>query len=257
MKNETLFGAEAREKLKAGVAKTYKAIAPTLGPKGRSAILSYGKRYNSVTLDDGVSIADFLVLEDPFENEGAKLIKEVASKTNDEVGDSTTTSTVLAYSMLDNALKNITAGSNPTLIKKGMQRAVKFVVQELNKLSIPISTTEDVRKVATISANNAEMGEKVAEAVEAVTQGAPEGDSAIQSAVAKQLEPPAHQERCAEGEEASEDGFGCHDVAGKAGQPQQGQQRAVLACEGLQLRKSYYVNHNHAKVVIFAQIRLY
>lgn len=171
MRNETLFGAEAREKLKAGVAKTYKAIAPTLGPKGRSAILSYGKRYNSVTLDDGVSIADFLVLEDPFENEGAKLIKEVASKTNDEVGDSTTTSTVLAYSMLDNALKNITAGSNPTLIKKGMQRAVKFVVKELSKIAIPISSTEDVRKVATISANNAEMGEKVAEAVEAVKGG--------------------------------------------------------------------------------------
>lgn len=171
MKNETLFGAEAREKLKQGVAKTYKAIAPTLGPKGRSAILSYGKRYNSVTLDDGVSIADFLVLEDPFENEGAKLIKEVASKTNDEVGDSTTTSTVLAYSMLDNALKNITAGSNPTLIKKGMQRAAQFVVGELKKIALPISTTEDVKKVATISANNAEMGEKVAEAVEAVKGG--------------------------------------------------------------------------------------
>lgn len=171
MRNETLFGAEARAKLKDGVAKTYKAIAPTLGPKGRSAILSYGKKYNSVTLDDGVSIADFLVLEDPFENEGAKLIKEVASKTNDEVGDSTTTSTVLAYSMLDNALKNITAGANPTLIKKGMQKAVKFVVEELNKVSIPVTDTEDVKKVATISANNAEMGEKVAEAVEAVKGG--------------------------------------------------------------------------------------
>lgn len=171
MKNETLFGAEAREKLKEGVAKTYKAIAPTLGPKGRSAILSYGKRYNSVTLDDGVSIADFLVLEDPFENEGAKLIKEVASKTNDEVGDSTTTSTVLAYSMLDNALKNITAGSNPTLIKKGMQRAVKFVVNELEKISLPVTSNDDVKKVATISSNSAEMGAKVAEAVEAVKGG--------------------------------------------------------------------------------------
>lgn len=171
MKNQTLFGAEAREKLKAGVEKTYKAIAPTLGPKGRSAILSYGKQYNSVTLDDGVSIADFLVLEDPFENEGTKLIKEVASKTNDEVGDSTTTSTVLAYSMLDNALKNITAGSNPTLIKKGMKRAVKFVSDELSKMSLPVTTTEDVKKVASISANNEEMGAKVAEAVEAVKGG--------------------------------------------------------------------------------------
>lgn len=171
MRNETLFGAEARAKLKAGVEKTYKAIAPTLGPKGRSAILSYGKRYNSVTLDDGVSIADFLVLEDPFENEGAKLIKEVASKTNDSVGDSTTTSTVLAYSMLDEALKNITAGANPTLVKKGMQRAVKFVVSELLKSALPISTKEDVARVATISANNEEMGKKVSEAVEAVKGG--------------------------------------------------------------------------------------
>lgn len=171
MKNKTLFGSDARAKLKTGVEKTYKAIAPTLGPKGRSAILSYGKQYNSVTLDDGVSIADFLVLEDPFENEGAKLIKEVASKTNDEVGDSTTTSTVLAYTMLDGALKNITAGANPTLVKKGMQKASKFVVDELLNMSLPISSTEDVKKVATISSNSEEMGDKVAEAVEAVKGG--------------------------------------------------------------------------------------
>lgn len=171
MNNKTLFGAEAREKLKTGVEKTYRAIAPTLGPKGRSAILSYGKRYNSVVLDDGVSIADFLVLEDPFENEGVKLIKEVASKTNDAVGDSTTTSTVLAHSMLEDALKNITAGANPTLIKKGMQRAVKFVVSELTNKALPVSSNEDIKRVATISSNSEEMGAKVAEAVEAVNGG--------------------------------------------------------------------------------------
>lgn len=171
MNNETLFGAEARAKLQAGVEKTYKAIAPTLGPKGRSAILSYGKRYNSVTLDDGVSIADFLVLDDPFENEGAKLIKEVASKTNDTVGDSTTTSTVLAYSMLNGAMRNITAGANPTLIKKGMNIASKVVVNELNRMALPISSFEDIAKVATISANNEEMGKKVAEAVTSVKGG--------------------------------------------------------------------------------------
>lgn len=171
MKNKTLYGSEAREKLKLGVEKTFKAIAPTLGPKGRSAILGYGDKYNSVVLDDGVSIAEFLLLEDPFENEGAKLIKEVASKTNDAVGDGTTTSTVLACDMLDNALKNITAGANPTLIKKGMQRAVEFVSKHLTEKAIPITSYEDIKKVATISSNDELMGEKVAEAVKSVEGG--------------------------------------------------------------------------------------
>lgn len=171
MKTETMFGAEAREKLRKGVEKTYNAIAPTLGPKGRSAILSYGKLRPSVTLDDGVSIANFLVLEDPFENEGTKLIKEVASKTNDNVGDSTTTSTVLTWSMLDNAVKNITSGANPTLVKKGIQEAVKFVVNEVTTRALPVTSFEDTKKVATISANDEEMGKKVAEAIEAVKGG--------------------------------------------------------------------------------------
>ena len=171
MKNKTIYGDEARAKLKAGVDKVYKAIAPTLGPKGRSAILSYGEKAQSVTLDDGVSIAEFITLEDPFENEGAKLIKEVASKTNDTVGDSTTTSTVLTQSMLENALKGIAVGYNPTLIKKGMQVATREVVKSLKETALPINDFESVKKVATVSANNEEMGQIVAEAVEKVEGG--------------------------------------------------------------------------------------
>lgn len=169
--NKMLFGKEAREKLRLGVEKSFKAISPTLGPKGRSAILGYGSRYNSSVLDDGVSIAEFIVLEDPFENEGAKLIKEVATRTNDIVGDGTTTSTVLAHSMLENSLGYINSGVSPALIKKGINRAVAFVSKELEKMSTPICGYEDVKKVATISANNDEMGKKVADAIEAVKGG--------------------------------------------------------------------------------------
>lgn len=168
MRKETLFGTEAREKIKAGVDMVAKAVAPTLGPKGRSAILGYGDNYGSLVIDDGVTIARFLSSNDLFENEGIKLIKEVAGNTDDKVGDGTSTSTVLTQAMLSQGIKNITSGANPTLLKKGIQLGVEEVIKKLKDLSTPVKSSKDVAKVATVSSNDVEMGEKVAQAIDAV-----------------------------------------------------------------------------------------
>ncbi|MDR0291465.1 MAG: chaperonin GroEL, partial [Elusimicrobium sp.] len=167
MAKQIVYGDEARAKLKAGVEKVAKAVSVTLGPKGRSVVLE--KKFGSpLVIDDGVTIAKDIELEDKFENMGAQLIREVASKTNDIAGDGTTTATVLTQAMLAEGIKNITAGANPTLIKKGIEIAVETVKAELAKMQRPVKTKEEKAQIATISANDRTVGELIAEAMERV-----------------------------------------------------------------------------------------
>jgi len=161
------FNEEARRALERGVDKIANAVKITLGPKGRNVVLE--KSWGSPTItNDGVSIAKEIELEDKFENLGAQLVKEVASKTNDIAGDGTTTATVLAQAMIKEGLKNIAAGSNPILIKAGIDKAVKKVVEEIKKSSKKLSSREDIAHVAAISANNEEIGNLIAEAMDKV-----------------------------------------------------------------------------------------
>lgn len=161
------FNEEARRALERGVDKIANAVKITLGPKGRNVVLE--KSWGSPTItNDGVSIAKEIELEDKFENLGAQLVKEVASKTNDIAGDGTTTATVLAQAMIKEGLKNIAAGSNPILIKRGIDKAVEKVVEEIKKISKKLSSREDIAHVASISANNTEIGELIAEAMDKV-----------------------------------------------------------------------------------------
>ena len=155
---------EARQKLLEGMAEVYKAVATTLGPKGRNVALDRKWGAPSV-VHDGVTVAKEIDLEDPFANMGAQLIKEAASKTNDDAGDGTTTSTVLAYAIAAKGLKNITAGANPMVLKRGIEKAVKFVNQEIDKMAKPIKGKEEIAQVATISAADSEIGEMIAEAL--------------------------------------------------------------------------------------------
>ena len=167
MAKQIVYGEDARKKLKDGVDKLANAVKVTLGPKGRSVVLD--KKFGSPSIiDDGVTIAKEIELEDPFENMGAQLVKEVASKTNDVAGDGTTTATVLAQALLTEGIKNITAGANAIHIKRGMDKAVEIVVKELKKMSKPVKTKEEKRQVATISANDSKIGELIAEAMEKV-----------------------------------------------------------------------------------------
>jgi len=160
------FNEEARRALERGVDKIANAVKITLGPKGRNVVLE--KSWGSPTItNDGVSIAKEIELEDKFENLGAQLVKEVASKTNDIAGDGTTTATVLA-AMIKEGLKNIAAGSNPILIKTGIDKAVKKAVDEIKRISKKLSSREDIAHVASISANNEEIGELIAEAMDKV-----------------------------------------------------------------------------------------
>ena len=159
------FNEEARRALERGVDKIANAVKITLGPKGRNVVLE--KSWGSPT-NDGVSIAKEIELEDKFENLGAQLVKEVASKTNDIAGDGTTTATVLAQAMIKEGLKNIAAGSNPILIKTGIDKAVKKAVDEIKRISKKLSSREDIAHVASISANNEEIGELIAEAMDKV-----------------------------------------------------------------------------------------
>ena len=161
------FNEEARRALERGVDKIANAVKITLGPKGRNVVLE--KSWGSPTItNDGVSIAKEIELEDKFENLGAQLVKEVASKTNDIAGDGTTTATVLAQAMIKEGLKNIAAGSNPILIKTGIDKAVKKAVDEIKRISKKLSSREDIAHVASISANNEEIGELIAEAMDKV-----------------------------------------------------------------------------------------
>jgi chaperonin GroEL len=163
-----IYDAEAREKLKAGVDKLANAVKITLGPKGRNVVLD--KKFGAPTItNDGVTIAKEIELEDPFENLGAQMVKEVATKTQDVAGDGTTTATILAQSIIHQGIKNVTAGTNPLAIKRGMDKAVKVVVEEIRKSSKQIKNRDEISNVATISANNdSEIGNLIAEAMEKV-----------------------------------------------------------------------------------------
>jgi chaperonin GroEL len=161
------FGEEARQSLLKGINILADAVKVTLGPKGRNVVLD--KKFGSPTItNDGVTIAKEIELEDPFENMGAELVKEVASKTNDVAGDGTTTATVLAQSIMKEGLKNITAGANPLHIKKGIEKAVDAVVKEIKKVAQKVNTKEEIEQIASISANDKEVGKLIAEAMEKV-----------------------------------------------------------------------------------------
>ncbi|RKX49913.1 MAG: chaperonin GroEL [Thermotogae bacterium] len=161
------FSEEARTALEKGVDAVANAVKITLGPKGRNVVLE--KSWGSPTItNDGVSIAKEIELEDKFENLGAQLVKEVASKTNDIAGDGTTTATVLAQAMIKEGLKNVTAGANPILIKRGIEKAVEKAVEEIRSMSKKLSTREDIAHVAAISANDPSIGELIAEAMDKV-----------------------------------------------------------------------------------------
>jgi chaperonin GroEL len=162
------FDVEARAQLKAGVDKLARAVKVTLGPKGRNVVLD--RKFGSPTVTkDGVSVAKEIELEDPIENMGAQMVKEVATKTSDVAGDGTTTATVLAQAIFGEGLKNVTAGTNPMGIRRGIDKAVTVVVDELKKLSMETKGKKEIAQVGTISANNdEEVGELIADAMEKV-----------------------------------------------------------------------------------------
>jgi len=167
MAKQIIFNEEARAKLKAGVDKLANAVKVTLGPKGRNVVID--KAYGSPTITkDGVTVAKEIDLEDKFENLGAEMVKEVASKTNDTAGDGTTTATVLAQAMIEEGIKLVSSGINPIEIRKGMEKKVAEIVANLKKISKPISTKEEWAKVASISANDEEIGQIIASAMDSV-----------------------------------------------------------------------------------------
>ncbi len=167
MSKQILFNEEARKKLKAGLDQLANAVKVTLGPKGRNVVLDKGFGAPQI-VNDGVTIAKEVELEDKFENMGAELIKEVASKTNDAAGDGTTTATVLAQAIVAEGLKNVAAGANPIVIRRGIEKGVKAIVAELKANSKQITTKEEKQQVAAISANDPEVGSIIAEALEEV-----------------------------------------------------------------------------------------
>ncbi len=165
---ELFFDVEARARLKRGVDQMANAVSVTLGPKGRNVVID--KKFGNPTVTkDGVTVAKEIELPDPVENMGAQMVKEVATKTSDVAGDGTTTATVLAQAIFREGLKSVTSGVNPMAIKRGIDKAVEVVVEELKKLSVPTSGRKEIKQVASISANGDEdIGEKVAEAMEKV-----------------------------------------------------------------------------------------
>jgi chaperonin GroEL len=161
------FSEDARRRLKAGVDVLANAVATTLGPKGRNVALD--RKFGSPTIThDGVTVAKEIELEDPFENMGAQLLKEAATKTNDIAGDGTTTSTVLAHAMVSDGLKSLAAGSNPMMLKRGIEAAAKAVSEAIAKQAIDVKTHEQIASVAAISAQDSEIGELIAEVMDKV-----------------------------------------------------------------------------------------
>src|SRR5438046_3803421 len=164
------YSDEARQKLLAGVGKLARAVRATLGPRGRNAVLDKGWGSPTVT-KDGVTVAEEIELKDPYENMGAQLVKEAASKTSDVAGDGTTTATVLAEAIYREGLKSIAAGADPMALTRGIQKAVEKVVEELHKMAEKIDDKDDkeITEVATIASNNnSEIGKKLAEAMKKV-----------------------------------------------------------------------------------------
>lgn len=167
MAKEILFNEEARRALGRGVDQLANAVKVTLGPKGRNVVLD--KKFGSpIITNDGVTIARDIELPDPFENMGAQLVKEVATKTNDVAGDGTTTATVLAQAMIQEGMRNVAAGANPMILKKGIETAVKTLVEEIKKRSIKVSGKAEIAQVASVSAADEEIGGLIAEAMEKV-----------------------------------------------------------------------------------------
>lgn len=169
MAKQIKYGVEARKALEAGVNQLADTVRVTLGPKGRNVVLDKSFGAPLIT-NDGVTIAKEIELEDPFENMGAQLVKEVATKTNDVAGDGTTTATVLAQAMINEGMKNLAAGANPIVLRKGMKKATEAAVEAIAKMSQPISGRESIARVASISAADDEVGEMVADAMEKVSK---------------------------------------------------------------------------------------
>ncbi len=168
MAKQILFGEDARKALQAGIDKLSNTVKITLGPKGRNVVLD--KKYGAPLItNDGVTIAKEIELEDPFENMGAQLVKEVATKTNDVAGDGTTTATLLAQALVREGMRNVAAGANPMVVKKGIQKAVDAAVAALKEISSPVTSTSDIARIATVSSADETVGALIAEAMEKVS----------------------------------------------------------------------------------------
>jgi chaperonin GroEL len=168
MAKQIIYGEDARKSLMKGIDQLADTVKITLGPKGRNVVLD--KKFGAPLItNDGVTIAKEVELDDPFENMGAQLVKEVATKTNDVAGDGTTTATLLAQALIHEGMKNVTAGANPMVIRKGIQDAVNTAVESLHKHSKKVTCSDDIARVATISASNDFIGKLIAEAMEKVT----------------------------------------------------------------------------------------
>jgi len=168
MAKQLLFSEEARRQILSGVEQLARAVKVTLGPKGRNVVID--KKFGSPTITkDGVTVAKEIELEDPYQNMGAQMVKEVAEKTSDNAGDGTTTATVLAEAIYREGLKNVTAGANPMALKRGIEKAVEKIVEELKRLSTPIKDKKEVAQVASIAANcDTAIGDLIAEAMDKV-----------------------------------------------------------------------------------------
>jgi len=168
MAKDIKFGAEARSSLESGINKLADTVKVTLGPKGRNVVLD--RKYGAPLItNDGVTIAKEIELEDPFENMGAQLVKEVSTKTNDVAGDGTTTATLLAQALIREGLKNVTAGANPMVIRRGINKAIDTAVEGIHEISTGVTGKEDIARVAAISANDETIGALIADAMEKVT----------------------------------------------------------------------------------------
>ena len=168
MAKQIIYGEEARKALQAGIDKLSNTVKITLGPKGRNVVID--KKYGAPLItNDGVTIAKEIELEDAFENMGAQLVKEVATKTNDVAGDGTTTATLLAQALVREGMKNVAAGANPMVVKKGIKKAVDAAVEAVKKNSSPVTTAEDIARIATVSSADETVGKLIAEAMETVT----------------------------------------------------------------------------------------
>jgi chaperonin GroEL len=167
MAKQILFSEQARRRVKAGVDKIANAVGVTLGPKGRNVVIDKGFGAPNIT-NDGVTIAKEVELEDKFENIGAEIIKEVASKTNDVAGDGTTTATILAQAIISEGLKNVTAGADPLAIRRGLEKGTAGIVQALKKISKPVAGKDEISQVATISAESKEIGDLIADVMQDV-----------------------------------------------------------------------------------------
>ena len=168
MAKEIVFSEDARKALQSGIDQLANAVKVTLGPKGRNVVLD--KKFGAPLItNDGVTIAKEIELDDPFENMGAQLVKEVATKTNDAAGDGTTTATVLAQALICEGMKNVAAGANPMVVKKGISKAVDTAVKTVVENSKKVSGSEDIARVATISAGDEFIGSLIAEAMEKVS----------------------------------------------------------------------------------------